>query len=215
MFLHIFPLFGIIGTGLVILGIGISALRYQGKQGEHFSVLNHFISELGEVGVSPSAPFFNLGLILGGLTLLPYMIGLGLQFGSLPGWLGSATGVIAALGVSAVGIFPMNNLAAHKKAAMTYFRAGLIMVLFFALAITFQPAGIKPFPQAANLLSLLAFAAYAAFLFLSGRKYDRAPGDSLDPQKVPERPKFWLLPVLEWAVFFTTILWLFGMALFV
>ena len=65
MYLQIYPVFGILGTGIIILGIIVSALRYKGSQGEHFSILNHFISELGEVGVSPAGLFFNLGLILG------------------------------------------------------------------------------------------------------------------------------------------------------
>ena len=215
MFLQIFPLFGILGTGLISLGIGTSTLRYQGKRGERFSLLNHFISELGEVGISPSAKLFNLGMILGGLTLLPYMIGLGFWFDSLAGWLGSATGVVAVLAVAAVGIFPVNNLTAHTRAAMTYFRTGLVMVIFFALAIIFQPAGHKPIPQAANVLSLLAFIAYAAFLFLSGRRNDQDRVEALDPHMESERPRILLLPLLEWAVFFTTLLWLFGMALFI
>ena len=214
MFLQIFPLFGILGTLIIILGIGTSALHYQGKQGERFSVLNHFISELGEVGISPSAGLFNLGMILGGLTLVPYMVGLGFWFDSLAGWLGSATGVVAVLAVAAVGIFPVNNLAAHVRAAMTYFRSGLIMVFFFALAILFQPASLHPIPQTANMLSVLAFLPYAAFLFLSGRRYDQNQAEALDPQMESVRPRISLLPILEWAVFFTTILWLFGMALF-
>jgi len=215
MFLRIFPLFGLLGTGLIILGIGTSALRYQGQRAERFSLLNHFISELGEVGISPTANLFNLGMILGGLTLLPYMIGLGFWFDSLAGWLGSATGVVAVLAVVAVGIFPVNNLTAHIRAAMTYFRTGLIMVLFFALAIIFQPAGHKPIPQAANVLSLLAFIPYAGFLFLSGRRYNQNQAEALDPHMESERPRISLLAILEWAVFFTTILWLFGMALFI
>ena len=215
MFFQIFPLFGILGTLIIILGIGTSALRYQGKQGERFSLLNHFISELGEVGVSPSASLFTLGMILGGLTLLPYMIGLGFRFASLAGWLGSATGVVAVLAVAAVGIFPVNNLTAHIRAAMTYFRAGLVMVICYALAILFQPAGPGTLPQAANVLSLLAFIPYAGFLFLSGRRYDQNGSEALDPQMESERPRISLLPILEWAVFFTTILWLLGMALFI
>jgi hypothetical membrane protein len=216
MFLQIFPIFGLAGTGLVVLAIGTSSLRYQGRQGERFSLLNHFISELGEVGVSPAARFFNIGFVIGGLALLPYMVGLGLIFKSLPGWLGAITGIIAALGVSAVGIFPMNNIQAHSMAAMTYFRAGLVMVVFFGLAIVFQPEGNKLVPQAANLLSLLSFAAYTAFLLLlTIRQRKHKSDESLDPQVTPQRPRIWLLPILEWVVFFTTIIWLFGMTFFI
>ncbi len=126
---------------MVILAVFYPALVYRGKLGERYSLLNHFISELGEVGVSRAAWFFNAGLLLGGLVFLPYIIGLGISFGSLFGWLGTAAGIIAVLGVAAVGVFPMNNLKPHTIAAMTYFRAGLVMVFFFGLAILFQPAG--------------------------------------------------------------------------
>ncbi len=215
MFLRIFPYFGIFGTGIVILAILAAALLYRGRQGERFSLFNHFISELGELGVSRAAGIFNAGLILGGLALLPYVVGLGLQLGSLTGWLGTGMGVVASLGVSGVGVFPMNNLPAHGRAAVTYFRAGLAMVLFFGLAIILQPADRRTIPLAANLLSLLAFAAYASFLFTMPRRRTMdGQADALDPLALPERPRFWLLPILEWAVFFTTILWLLGTAFF-
>ena len=206
---------GMAGCVLIALAVIWSALGYRGKRQETYSPFNHFISELGEVGVSRSAGLFNLGMILGGLILVPYMIGLGFRFASLTGWLGSAAGVVATLAVAAVGIFPVNNLPAHVRAAMTYFRSGLIMVFFFALAILFQPAGLHPIPQTANMLSVLAILPYAAFLFLSGRRYAQNQVEALDPQMESERPRFSLLPVLEWAVFFATILWLFGMAVII
>ncbi len=98
------------------------------------------------------------------------------------------------LGVAAVGVFPMNNLKLHTIAAMTYFRAGLLMVLFFGLAILFQPAGKQIVPPAANLLSLLAFLAYGAFLMLPRlKKTEKKPADLLDPEQTPERPRIWAL----------------------
>jgi hypothetical membrane protein len=214
MFHSPFAYFGIFGTVLVSLVILASSLRYRGKQAERFSPLNHFISELGEVGVSTAASLFNVGFIIGGLFLLPYMVGLGMRFNSLLGWLGAAVGIVASLGVCAVGIFPMNDLTTHGHAAMTYFRAGLIMVFIFALAILFQPVGGRSIPQSANLLSLLAFAAYASFLVLIGRGHFPDPSGAPEAQIEPERPRISRLAILEWAVFFTTILWLFGMAFF-
>jgi hypothetical membrane protein len=210
---NIFRAFALAGTGLTILAIFLSALTYRGQQGEHFSLFRYFISELGEVGVSRRARLFNFGLILGGLFLLPYIVDLGFIFKSLLGWLGVAAGAVAALGVVGVGLFPINDLASHRIAAMTFFRAGLVMVTLFGLAILFQPAGRATIPQAANLLSLPTFTAYASFLVLmTPKKKPDQPDDSLEPEQVPQRPKFWLLPIVEWAVFFTTILWLFGMA---
>jgi hypothetical membrane protein len=209
----IFSLFGLGGTTIVILAILYSSIIYRGKRGERFSLANHFISELGEVGISRGAWAFNSGLILGGLCLLPFVIWLGTLFHSILGWLGMAAGIVAGLGVAAVGIFPMNNLKPHGHAAMTFFRGGLVMVIFFGLAILFQPAGQTVVPKWANILSILAVGAYTSFLsLLTGPKKDKQQWDSLDPEKEPDRPHFWLTPFLEWLVFFTTIFWLFGMA---
>jgi hypothetical membrane protein len=209
----ILHIFGFAGTGLVILAVLYPTLVYRGKRGERYSLLNHFISELGEVGVSRAAWFFNTGLLLGGLMLMPYIISLGISFGSLWGWLGTTAGIIAVLGVAGVGIFPMNNLKPHAFAAMTYFRAGLVMVFFFGLAIILQPAGKSFVPPAANLLSLLAFLAYAAFLVLPIlSKKEQKPTNILDPEQASERPRVWALPTLEWVVFFSTIAWLLGVA---
>ncbi len=212
----LFSSFAIVGTAAVVLAVLYAALGYRGKRGERYSLLNHFISELGEVGVSRRAWAFNLGLILGGLLLIPFIVHLGLRLNSLLGWIGTVLGVVTALGVTAVGLFPMNNLEPHVKAAMTFFRGGLGMVLVFGLAIQFQPADQVVIPKAANLLSLLAAAAFASFLLLPRLKKPEAdPLETLDPEKTPERPRFWALAFVEWMVFFTTIFWLCGMALWI
>ena len=138
MAFNILRIFGFTGTGLILVAVFYPIFQYRGKRGERYSMLNHFISELGEMGVSRAAWIFNGGLLLAGLVMLPYVIGLGIAFDSLLGWLGTAAGIIAVLGVSAVGVFPMNNVKSHTLAAMTYFRAGLVMVFFFGVAIFFQ-----------------------------------------------------------------------------
>jgi hypothetical membrane protein len=215
MTFSILHIFGFIGTGLILLAVSFPLFLYRGKRGERFSMLNHFISELGEMGVSRAAWIFNTGILLAGLVMLPYVIGLGIAFGSPLGWLGTAAGVIAVLGVAAVGVFPMNNMQAHTIAAKTYFRFGLVMVFFFGLAIFFQPSGKPMIPPAANLLSLLAFLSYGSFLALPLFSEKRPnSSDTLHPQQEPERPRVWALPALEWLVFFSTIAWLFGITFF-
>lgn len=215
---NIFRLFCFIGLSLIVSGIVYSALNYRGQHGEKYSILNHFISELGEVGVTPAAWAFNIGLTLGGLVTLPYIIGIGIKFGSLLGWLGMIAGLVATSGVIAVGLFPMNNMDPHIKAAMTYFRSSLVMVFLFGLAILFQPPRHRIVPSIANLLSLLAFIIYATFLLMMR---PRKPSNTqieanfLDPTDRQKRPRLWLFPIMEWGVFFATLLWLFGMAFFI
>ena len=216
MTFNIIHILGLAGTGVVVLAVLYSSLLYRGKHGERYSLLNHFISELGEVGVSRAARVFNTGMLLGGLVLLPYIVALGRTLHSLLGWSGTAAGIIAVLGAAAVGVFPMNNLKLHIIAAMTYFRAGLVMVFLFGLAIFFQPAEKTIIPPAANILSLAAFLAYGSFLGLPMvKKEEQKPTEILDPEQKPKRPQVWALPMLEWAVFFSTIAWLFGMTFFI
>jgi hypothetical membrane protein len=209
----LFSLLSIVGASIVILTILYSVLVYRGNLGERYSLLNHFISELGELGVSKGARVFNLGLILGGLCLLPSVVWLGFLFQSFLGWLGMASGIIASLGVAAVGLFPMNELKSHGRASITFFRGGLAMVFLFGMAILFQPADRLAVPKSFNIVSLLAFLAYGSFLtLLTIRSRRHPPADALNLQEIPERRRVWLLPMLEWVVFFATIAWLFGVA---
>jgi hypothetical membrane protein len=62
-----FPAWGIAGT--ILAGCIIPSLRYKGRQGQRFSPLNHFISELGERNVSTYARVFNLSLVAAGIFL--------------------------------------------------------------------------------------------------------------------------------------------------
>lgn len=213
----ILRLFGLLGTSMVIISVLFSAIFYRGRQGEQFSLLNHFVSELGEMGISRLAKLFNIGFIVGGLALVPYMIWLGTILGSVLGWIATAFGVIASLACSAVGIFPMNNLTPHARAAMTFFRAGLAMIFFFGLAILFQSPEKQVISQSANILSLLAFCSYSAFLIKTTVDRPlRQPESDLDPQLVWEnRPKVSVTTILEWAIFISTILWIFGTAFFI
>jgi len=52
----------------------ISGLAYVGKQGEGYSLRNHFVSERGELGVSQLAVMFNWSLITGGLVSTVFVI---------------------------------------------------------------------------------------------------------------------------------------------
>ena len=201
-----FKLFGILGAGVALLGSVIAASVYSGKQGQRYSTFNHFISELGEVGVSRLAPVFNLSLILSGLALLPASLSLGLALPGLLAKLGLAAGVVSAVSLALVGVFPMNRIDPHGKAAVTYFRAGLAMVALFSLAIAFQPAERLILPRGYALAGVPALLAFGSFLVLIGRAYRDGDDEPLGTEDV-QRPRFWLLAVVEWFVFLTVLLW--------
>lgn len=209
--------FGISGSLVAILGSLLAGVVYRGREGERYSPLNHFISELGEIGVSRWAWAFNLGLFLGGLLLLPCCIGIGLLIPGIWSILGVACGCIAAVAVSLVGVFPMNNLTMHNRAAMTFFRLGLAMILFLTIAIFTQPGPNPPLPRSIGLVGLPAIFSYSAFLIDTGRRTasveTNPPLDPAVPEPEPPRPRIWALTVYEWLVFLTTIPWFFAISL--
>jgi hypothetical membrane protein len=199
--------FGLAGVGVVCFCSLVTALFYTGSSGEPYSLIDHFISELGEVGVSPLAWLFNLGLVAGGLLFIVFILGLGL---SLPGWLakaGMVAGVGAGLALVGVGLFPMNHLPSHLTAAMTYFRLGLVTIVLFGLAIQLQPKGRVVIDKRANLASLLAATFYASFVLFSSLIPIPGGTEAVYQALHSNRSKVWPLAVMEWLVFFLTILW--------
>lgn len=203
--LILFKVAGLLGCVLAVVGVWIASSAYRGKQGEPYSALNHFISELGERGVSQRAWAFNWGLILCGFLLLPATINLGLILSGLWAKIGLVFGVITALSLSLVGVFSMDRLKPHGIAAVTFFRAGLLMVLFFTMAIAFQPQDNQIFPRTLALAGLPAILAFSTFLIMMGQvtKTKDQPLEPLDQS----RPRIWKMAVAEWAIFVTIVFW--------
>jgi hypothetical protein len=201
--------FGWAGSLVILCGSLITSLPYRDRNGEKYSILNHFISELGEVGVSKLAVIFNNCMILGGLMFLPFIVRLGLTLANLWGYIGTAAGLLASVSSIFVGIFSMERLDPHRRAAMTFFRSGLLTVLFFTVSVFAQPAGHRAIPLIVNIFGILAIAAYSAFLLIMHKKTDKNGEENylLDPAEKKTRPHFWRTPFLEWMLFFATMAW--------
>lgn len=129
---------GIFGASLVLLGVAISALFYVGRMDEPFTFRNHFVSELGEVGVSELAVVFNTGLFVGGLSLTVFLLGLAWLIKTRLGWVFAGLALITGISGTLVGAFPMNNLAPHITVAMSFFNMGQIMMLAFSIYLLFN-----------------------------------------------------------------------------
>ena len=207
---------GLAGTVSIVLSVTCAALVYRGRKSERYSLLNHFISELGEVGISRGAWAFNGGMVLTGILLLPFAVCLGPVLGGVLGWVGASLAVVAALGAAAVGVFPMNTLRRHVPAAMVFFYGGLGLAVVVGVAILVQPPGRVVIPKLASVLSLATALAFGAFLVLPPiviPGFD--PINQLNPLVKADRPRFWILPFMEWQVFIWTVAWVFGMAVVV
>jgi len=207
----LFQWLSLAGAASAVLGSLIAGLAYRGRLGERYSPLNHFISELGEEGVSRRAWAFNWGLIVCGLCLLPACVSLGLLLPGVWAKLGLAAGVVTAVSIALVGVFPMNRLTPHIRAAVTYFRFGLVMVLFFTIAIAAQPENPPLLPRLIALVGLPAVASYAYFLLYSRVSY-AAPENPLDTKLQKARPRVWRMAAAEWAIFITTVPWFLAVA---
>lgn len=210
--LFIFKGMGLLGCLFAIVGSVVAAGPYLGRQGQRYSPLNHYISELGEIGVSKRAWAFNWGLGVGGLLLLPTLIHLGLRFESALGYVGIFFGVIMAVSLSLVGVFSMERIKPHVIAAYTFFHSGLIMILVFSLAFFFQPEDSQVFSKWIGLAGIPAIAAFIWFLRLNGRA-SQAGSDLLVPDE-GERPRVSVVTVAEWAIFAAVVFWLLVVTVF-
>lgn len=208
----IFPWLGWIGVLIILVGTLASAVVYTGKQGERFSFLNHYVSELGEKGVSRWAALFNIGMIVGGVLMTFFLVMFGLNLSGFWIKLGAVTGLWAGISCIFVGVYPMNDLKTHGVAARSFFRSGLLTMLLFTLGIILRPTGVI-LPSAA-IGGLAGVACYALFLFLTRRRPSaQVAKDSLDPAIMSVRPRVWAIAVVEWAVFFVTVGWFAYLAL--
>lgn len=203
--LILFKVAGLLGCVLSVAGVWIASNAYRGKQGEAYSPLNHFISELGERGVSKRAWAFNWGLILCGVLLLPATLNLGLILPGLWAKLGMVFGVVTALSLSLVGVFSMDRLKPHGMVAATFFRAGLLMVFFFTLAIAFQPQDNQVFSRLLALSGVPAIVAFTTFLLMMGQV--RKTKEQAPEPVEQTRPRVWKMAIAEWAIFVSIVFW--------
>ena len=191
------PQIGFIGSAIFMVAAAVAAVAYTGTAGEGFSPLNHWVSELGELGVSTLALVFNVGLFVGGLALALFMAALGLLRRSRLAWLYLPVGFVAGVSGAFVGVFPMNNRGIHIVFALGFFVLGWIAVGLASLDIWRRPEARfsrwLPWLGALTVLVFLAFlSVYIPYLY-TGTGSDR--------------PAFSVATVLEWLVLVGIIGW--------
>jgi hypothetical membrane protein len=183
---------GVLGAGVIAVGSVVTALAYRGADGEAFSPLNHFVSELGELAQSELAGVFNLCLIVGGVCFGVFMSGLAVSRPGVLRLVAGGVGVVAGLAGSFVGVFPMDYGAQHIVAASTFFNLGWIAVGLASLDFVLRRDA--RFPQWLAVLGLVTVAAFIGFLREVGVNTS-ASGALASPDV---RPDVWPLPTLEW-----------------
>lgn len=191
------PQLGFIGSAFFAIASLIAGLFYIGTQNESFSPLNHWVSELGEMGVSSLALVFNIGLFVGGLALAAFFFALGRLRHSRLANVYVVVGVIAGVSGALVGVFPMNNRAIHIVFALGFFVLGWVAVGLASLDIWRRPE-----PRFSRWLPGLGALTVAVFLlFLSVYIPYLYTGTGSD------RPDVSVATVLEWLVLIGIMGW--------
>jgi len=195
----------VLGCVIILVGFLTSIIFFKGFNNEGYSLLNHFVSELGIPSISPMAIAFNLGLIVGGALLLIFVYRVGII---LKTRVGRIIGVVSALGAVLVGFFPAEDglLIGHVIAAMTFFYGGSFLILFFSVMI-FRKKELKVHRHF-SIGGFLVFIIFIIFLLytFSGTGFNGALTGS--------RPSFLLSPFLEWLAVLSLIFWLMSFAIY-
>jgi hypothetical membrane protein len=200
------PLSGILGPGIIGLGMLITGLAYVGVEGQAYSMMNHFVSELGELGVSELAPVFNGSLILGGMITMVFMIYLASQFEHWTRYPLGVLSVIAALSGSLVGIFPMNSLEPHVLAAMTFFNLGMLISFLYSTVILLSKR--HPFPKWLAIPGFVNAATFTLFLYFPSEINVEVDFQEGMAGLVNNRPDFIPLALMEWIVILGILIWI-------
>lgn len=200
------PLAGLVGASVIGLGSVATAIAYSGTKGEGFSPLTHWVSELGQLGVSALSTVFNASLMFGGICFVIFMLGLGLVRRTWLAWIYAAIGVVAGVAGFFVGVYPMNFLDKHGLAALTFFNLGWIAVGLASIDFYRRPD--PRFPRWLAIIGALTVVAFIGFLSVLLPLISSGAGlGAPDP-----RPEFWIVSTLEWAVLIGILAWVFATA---
>ncbi len=185
---------GLLGPVILTAGCVVAAIPYRGEKGEVYSALNHFISELGFVGVSSLAPVFNACQTTSGLLIALFMAGLGRHFRTKLACAAAASGVVSGTLCSLLGQIPMNDLPHHLKTAFAFFGSGLLTVALFSLVLVRDRE--NKLPKWLLVPGLIAFAGFV--LLLAYPPLTRQTLADLIRIYRTARPDIWLVAILEW-----------------
>ncbi len=205
-----FPTVGIIASIVLFLAMFVPQIGYKGRSSESYSMLNHMVSELGEIGVSYLWWIFSLCLIVGGLLFIPFMIGLGCLFEHKIAKLATIMGVISSIACALVGVFPMNFLFPHYISAMLFFYGAMVTIALFTISIVLEKN--PKLPKWFVILGVIV--ALIFVLMLTSINLSSLTVNMDSTGAIINRPNVWLMSILEWAAVLSIMAYLFIVSLY-
>ena len=183
---------GLASVGVILLGMIVTAVPYRGYDGEAYSPLNHFVSELGEIAASRLAWAFNLGIVLGGGGLGTFLLLLTSRVSGRFRHTMVVAGAVAGVSGALVGVLPMDYGGTHRLVSEVFFLSGWMVAGIFSWWLLATPAAGFPrwlvIPGAAVVaISLTFIADYSTYVGTDAAA------------RIVNRPEFWSIPFLEWA----------------
>lgn len=202
--------FGFLGSGIILLSMIITTIMYRSPTGQYYNPLNHFISELGYIGISHFAWLFNAGIFVGGLVLACFMWGLSAKLKTKSLEISSFIGMLACILGSLIGIFPMNTVNTHIVIAMAFFISSTIAIILFSIGIYVDPE--PKLPKALVWYGCIVVVAFILFLF---NPFDTSAVNftgSFTQQNIANldtiRPAIWNIAILEWLSVLSILFWI-------
>jgi hypothetical membrane protein len=192
-----FSSFGLVASLLLLLTLWIPQFDYLNQDQQPFSILNHFVSELGWFKVSDKAYLFSLGLIIGGILLLPFAYGFGQQLHGKYSDLTFILLFLTSIGCCMVGLFPMDFLLLHGFGAFTFFASAYSALILLGI-LTFNNR-VHQIPKFYSILSTFIVFVIISHLFSHPLEDIKLyVKDMHTDLKIINRPKYWILPFVEW-----------------
>lgn len=206
---------GFIGSGINLFGFIIAAIPFHDRLGRSYSIMNFFVSELGDIIQSPLSIVFNSSLVIGGLLYGMFFIGLRRYFSGKSGRVAAITGAVSAISAALVGLLPMNLLMPHLAAALAFFYTGFAAVILLTRAVLREKK--RPFPLWIAAIGAILFAIFTLFVFAPsdpGMGYMAMFSIREFVDLIPIiRPRFWPIALLEWMAVLGLIVWVLVMSL--
>jgi len=195
------PIAGIFACLTLYSSIAISAYSFKGLQGQSFSLLNHFISDLGNFNLSSNFNLFNAGVVLAGIGFGVFAYGCDGLIHSKLAKASVVIAIIASVLLMGVGLVPTTAGPLHLIIALSFF---ILMTLGLALySLCIWQTSNSPFPKSSALYGLLSPISLFIFMLM--------PKDLLALEEEQgalfDRPDFWGLAFSEWTVFFFLTSW--------